>query len=310
MPPRPAGGYAEGVEVLRIDERPELRQPILIAAFSGWNDAGESATSAVRFMFRRWRAPTVAEIEAEHFYDFTQARPRVRLDQGERVLDWPPNKFSAHKLEGQDFDIVLLQATEPHLMWHSYLDAVLACCREFKITTVITLGALLAEVSHTRPIRVSGSSTDPALREQFEFGPPATPGYEGPTGIVGALNQVAQEAGLRTASLWANVPVYLDASPNPKGSLALLERLNKALKLELRLHDLEVFCARFDAQIAGAVERDPQMAEYARRIEAGLPAEDDEPAGEPEEPPESDLPDAQSMVDELERFLREQRNDN
>lgn len=298
------------MDELRIDERPELRQPILIAAFSGWNDAGESATSAVRFMFRRWRAPTVAEIEAENFYDFTQARPRVRLEDGERVLDWPPNKFSAHKLEGRDFDVVLLQATEPHLMWHRYLDAVLTCCREFNISTVITLGALLAEVSHTRPIRVNGSSTDPALREQFEFAAPATPGYEGPTGIVGALTQAAQEAGLRTASLWANVPVYLDASPNPKGSLALLERLNKALNLELRLHDLEVFCARFDAQIAGVVERDPQMAEYARRIEADLPDEDDEPGTASEEPAESDLPDGQSVVDDLERFLREQRNDN
>ncbi len=298
------------MEELRIDERPELRQPILIAAFSGWNDAGESATSAVRFMFRRWRAPTVAEIEAENFYDFTQARPRVRLDQGERVLDWPPNKFSAHKLEGQEFDIVLLQATEPHLLWHRYLDAVLACCREFNISTLITLGALLGEVSHTRPVRVNGSSSDPALREQFEFGPPTASGYQGPTGIVGALNQVAQDAGLRTASLWANVPVYLDASPNPKGSLALLERLNKGLKLDLRLHDLEVFCARFDAQIAAAVERDPQMAEYARRIEAELPDEEDDVGTAPDEPAESDLPDAKSMVDDLEKFLRDQRNDN
>ncbi|HJM74627.1 MAG TPA: PAC2 family protein [Dehalococcoidia bacterium] len=295
------------MEELRIDERPELRQPILIAAFSGWNDAGESATSAVRFMFRRWRAPTVAEIEAETFYDFTQARPRVRLDKGERVLDWPPNKFSAHKLEGQEFDIVLLQATEPHLKWHSYLDAILTCCREFNISTVITLGALLAEVSHTRPIQVNGSSTDPTLHEQFDFAPPASPGYQGPTGIVGALTQAAQSAGLRTASLWANVPVYLDASPNPKGSLALLEVLNEALKLDLRLHDLEVFCARFDAQIAGAVERDPQMAEYARRIEAELPDEDDESASD--EPGESDLPDGPSMVEDLERFLREQRDD-
>jgi proteasome assembly chaperone (PAC2) family protein len=293
------------VDTLRIDERPTLRRPILIAAFSGWNDAGEAATSAVRFMFRRWRAPTIAEIEAEPFYDFTQARPRVRLDQGERVLDWPPNKFSAHKLEDHDFDVVLLQATEPHLMWHSYMDAVLSLCREFEISTIITLGALLAEVSHTRPIRVNGSSADAELRKQLEFGEPTTSGYEGPTGIVGALNQAAQEAGMRTASLWANVPAYLDASPNPKGSLALLERLNGGLKLDLRLHDLEVFCARFDAQVAAAVERDPQMAEYARRIEEALP--DDEPDRPATPPPESDLPNAQSMVDDLEQFLKEQR---
>lgn len=294
------------MDELRIDERPTLRQPILIAAFSGWNDAGEAATSAVRFMFRRWRAPTIAEIEAEPFYDFTQARPRVRLEEGERVIDWPPNKFSAHKLENLDFDVVLLQATEPHLMWHTYMDAVLSLCREFEISTIVTLGALLAEVSHTRPIQVNGSSTDPELREQLAFGEATTSRYEGPTGIVGALNQAAQAAGLRTASLWANVPAYLDASPNPKGSLALLERLNSGLKLDLRLHDLEVFCARFDAQVAAAVERDPQMAEYARRIEEQLPDDEREP---PATPPESDLPDAQSMVDDLEQFLREQRKD-
>lgn len=300
---------------LQINEHPPLRRPILIAAFSGWNDAGGSATSAIRFMLRRWRSAPVAEIDAEPFYDFTQARPLVRFEQGGRVLEWPPNKFFAHRLPDQEADVILLQGTEPHLAWRAYLDAVLGLCKEFEVSTVITLGALLAETSHTRPVRVSGSSADTALARVLNLGgATSTSRYEGPTGIVGVLTQEARAAGLRTASLWANVPVYLDASPNPKGALALLERLNRGLRLALTLHDLEVFCARFDAQVAAAVESDLHMQEYARRIEAagdedaGDDGDDgDEPAGEGAEREAEELPDAQEMVDALERFLREQR---
>lgn len=292
---------------LRIEQRPELRSPVLVAAFAGWNDAGESATSAVRFMLRRWRAEPVAEIDPEQFYDFTQARPRVRLEQGERVLEWPPNSFAAHQLEDHDFDVLLLQGTEPHLSWRAYMAAVLELCREFHVSTLITLGALLAEASHTRPITVSGTSSDEELRQKLALGPRRNSGgYQGPTGIVGTLTEAAREVGIRTASLWANVPAYLDASPNPKGALALLERLNGGLDLDLRLHDLEVFCARFDAQVAAAIEQDPQMGELARRIEEMQPDEEPE---EPGPPAEAELPDAKTMVDDLERFLREQREE-
>ena len=296
------------MDELRIDHRPELRQPILIAAFSGWNDAGEAATSAIRFMLRRWRASTFAEIDPEPFYDFTQTRPRVRLEQGERVLDWPPNTFAAQRREGHDFDLILLQATEPHLAWKTYMDAIMELCREFNVSTLITLGALLSEVSHTRPVRISGSSAEAELRDMLELGEASTSRYEGPTGIVGALSQAARDAGLRSASLWANVPVYLDTSPNPKGSLALLERLNAALGLELTLHDLEVFAARFDAQVAAAVEENPQMADYARRIEQQEADAEPEAIGGAQSD-QGELPDPQAMVDELERFLREQRGD-
>ena len=300
------------MDELQINERPELRDPILIAAFSGWNDAGEAATGALRFILRRWEASTVAEIDPESFYDFTQARPTVRLEHGERVLDWPSNKFSAYRLEAQDFDVVLLQAVEPHLAWQTYMASVLEFCREFKVSTMITLGALLAEVSHTRPLRISGSSTDAALQETLDLSA-ATGRYEGPTGITGTLTGAAQDAGLRTASLWANVPAYLNVSPNPKGALALLERLNGGLQLGLNLHDLEVFCARFDAQVAAAVESDPQMAEHARRAEEYAEREEDEAEAPGEsgtgEPGESQLPDSQSVLNELERLLRDQRQD-
>ncbi len=297
------------MDELRINERPELRDPILIAAFSGWNDAGEAATGALRFILRRWQVSTVAEIDPEPFYDFTQARPTVRLEHGERVLDWPSNKFSAYRLEDKDFDVVLLQAVEPHLAWHTYMACVLEFCQQFKVSTMITLGALLAQVSHTRPLRVSGSSSEADLQETLDL-QAATGRYEGPTGITGTLTGAAQDAGLRTASLWANVPAYLNVSPNPKGALALLERLNRGLQLELNLHDLEVFCARFDTQVTAALESDPQMAEYARRVEEYEAQEAAaEAAGEinPGESGENQLPDSDSVLNELERFLREQR---
>ena len=288
---------------LEIGERPDLDRPVLIAAWSGWNDAGESATGALRFMLRRWRSRAVASIDPEHFYDFTQARPRVRLEDGERVLDWPKNEFSPHR-RADEPDLVVMLGIEPHLAWRAYGDAVIEFCERFGVETVVTLGALLAEASHARPIAVTGSSEDPALRERLGLPPPRAGGYEGPTGIVGVIHQRLRDAGLRTASMWAQVPHYVNASPNPKGALALLEQLNGSLRLDLSLHDLEVFAARFDTQVATEIAKNPGMADYARRIEEQLDAEDED--GEDEGPAE--LPDPQVMVDELERFLREQRD--
>ena len=288
---------------LVLGERQELDRPILIAAWSGWNDAGESATGAIRFMLRRWRTKAVAHIDPEHFYDFTQARPTVRLQEGERVLEWPQNEFSPRTREGDARDLVLLLGIEPHLSWHAYADTILEFCQAFDINTVVTLGALLAEASHSRPIRVSGSSEDAELRDQFGLDAPRAPGYQGPTGIVGVLNNHLRDAGFQTASMWANVPHYVNASPNPKGALALLEQLNRTLQLDLSLHDLEVFAGRFDAQVGAEITKNPEMAEYARRIEEQEDAEAED--GADAEP--ADLPDAQDMVDELERFLREQR---
>ncbi len=296
---------------LLIDSHPELRRPILIAAWAGWNDAGESATGAIRFMQRRWRESPFAHIDYDPYYDFTQARPRVRLEDGVRVLDWPTNDFTAHRREGDGPDIILFQGTEPHLSWRTYAKSMLELCRTFDVSAVITLGALLAEVSHARPVQVSGSSEDLDLRIMLALPDNATSRYEGPTGIVGVFNVVAKEAGLPIASIWGSVPHYVNASPNPKGSLAILEQLNRQLHLDLRLHDLEVFVARFDAQVAEEIAKNPEMTEYARRIEEHQDAEAAGLEGQPplgaSETSAEELPDAQSMVDELERFLREQR---
>jgi proteasome assembly chaperone (PAC2) family protein len=292
---------------LVFKERPELRRPLVIAAFSGWSDAGEAATSAVRFMVRRWRVQPFAEIDAENFYDFTQTRPRVRLERGERVLDWPPNQFWARRLEHADRDLILLSGTEPHLAWHTYVDCVLELCRAYDVSGFITLGALLAEVSHARTVRVTGSTPDEDLARRLSV--TTTPGrYQGPTGITGVLGQAVREAGIPTGSMWANIPFYVRRSPNPKGALALLQRVNDALELSLTLHDLEVFAARFDAQVASDIAQNPEVAEYARRVDAATD-EDEDAADESTAPPAEELPDAQTMVDELERFLREQRGE-
>jgi proteasome assembly chaperone (PAC2) family protein len=281
----------------------------MIAAWSGWNDAGESATGAIRFMLRRWRDSAFAHIDSDPYYDFTQARPRVRLENGQRVLDWPPNDFTAHRRDGEGPDIILFHGTEPHLSWRSYADSMLELCRTFDVSGVLTLGALLAEVSHARPVQVNGSSETPELQHLLGLPGATVSRYEGPTGIVGVFNNLAKEAGMATASMWGSIPHYVNASPNPKGTLAILEQLNKNLQLDLRLHDLEVFVARFDAQVAEEIAKNPEMAEYARRIEEHQDAEDAALMGQAPDAGSEELPDAQSMVDELERFLREQRGE-
>ena len=292
---------------MRILERPELRRPLLITAFAGWNDAGSAATGVIRYMLRRWRSDTLAEIDPEPFYDFTQARPTVRIVDGERVIEWPQNRFSWHRLEGADRDLILLSGIEPHLGWRSYVGCVLELCRTFEVSGVITLGALLAEVSHTRAVPLIGSSADEELARRLDLRAESASRYEGPTGIAGVLSQAVRDAGLATASLWASIPFYVNASPNPKGALAILGRLNGGLELGLSLHDLEVFAARFDAQVQAEVDKDQQMVEYARRIEDQLDEIDDEEDAPGSGQPSTELPDAGTMVEELERFLREQR---
>ncbi len=296
---------------LVISRHPELRRPLLITAFTGWNDAGEAASAAVRFMHRRWRAEVIANIDPENYFDFTQARPRVRMERGERVLDWPSNVFSAKRLDGHERDVIILAGTEPHLAWHSYVDAVLEVCHTFNVSGVLTLGALLAEVSHAKPVRLNASSTNDELASALGVAPGLRSTYQGPTGIVGTLGLALREAGIPTASLWANMPFYVQRTPNPKGTLAILTRLNQGFGFDLTLHDLEVFAARFEAQVAADIDGNPEVAAYARRVadqeEDEGDEDDDEETEITMEEPLEELPDAAEMVDELERFLREQR---
>lgn len=295
-------------ESLRLTAEPTLRRPLLIAGFQGWNDAGEAASSAVRFVHRRWRCSQLGDIDPEEFYDFTQIRPQVRLERGERSVEWPPNLFSAKHAEGLERDVILLSGIEPHTAWRSYIECITTVCEKFQVEGAIILGALLAEVSHARPVRITGSASVDWLARPLGISTQTRSTYQGPTGIVGVLTQALRDRGIATASLWANMPFYVQRTPNPKGSLALLERLNRGFGFGLNLHDLEVFAARFEAQVAGDLEENAEVAEYARRV-ASMTDEDDEDEAEPSDEPQTpeELPDAASMVEDLERFLREQR---
>jgi proteasome assembly chaperone (PAC2) family protein len=228
---------------IRFRSEPTLTRPLVIAGFAGWNDAGEAATSAVRFMRRRWRATPFADIDPELFYDFTQSRPIVKLEKGERVIEWPANEFAAHHIEGTGRDIILLSGIEPHVNWRRFVDNIVDLCQRHDV-----------------------SATDPELARLLGFDEPRTSGYQGPTGIVGVLTQILRQRGIETASVWANIPFYVQRSPNPKGALAILQHLNSAFSLDLSLHDLEVFAARFEAQVAADLERNPDAADYARRV--------------------------------------------
>src|SRR4051812_18964181 len=208
---------------LRWSHHPELRRPTLLVAFEGWNDAGDAASSAIRFLKDRWQARRVADIEAEAFYDFTQARPSVRLADGQhRHIEWPRNRFSAATVPGIDGGVVLLDGTEPALMWRTFCEQVLDVARRFDARLLLTLGALISDVPHSRPVQIHGVGydTDAVSRLGVE---PST--YEGPTGIVGVLHAHFRDAGVPSASLWAAVPSYVHSAPSPKAALALVHKV-------------------------------------------------------------------------------------
>ena len=203
---------------LTIHTLPEgLRRPVLITAFSGWNDAAEAATTAARYLATSFQAEKFAEIDPEEFYHFGLSRPYVRYKSGsetEREIVWPATEFSLARA-GLSRDLIVAVATEPHLKWRTYCANVLELARRCEATLVLTLGALLAEVPHTRPVRISGSASDPELAAQLGVRPSR---YEGPTGIVGVLNTACREQGLAMASVWANVPHYVSGIENPEPS--------------------------------------------------------------------------------------------
>ncbi|MBG92674.1 MAG: hypothetical protein CL792_01650 [Chloroflexi bacterium] len=290
---------------IEILSEPQLVKPTVIAAFSGWSDAGEAASSALRFLSKRWKSELFAELDPEEYYDFTQTRPNVKIENGERIIEWPANKFSFYRASKESHDFILISGVEPHINWRQFVRNITKLCQAFDVNNFITLGGLLAEVSHNRDIRVGGSATNPELSKLLKFEYPRLPGYQGPTGILSILNQSLQENGIETASLWANVPFYIQRSPNPKGALALLRHLNNSLTLDLSLHDLEVFSARFEAQVAKDLEQNPEAADYARQIEDY--SERNEGVFDNFDASNEDLPDAEIVVDELEEFLRQQR---
>jgi proteasome assembly chaperone (PAC2) family protein len=290
------------MDPLSIDFVPEeLRRPVLLLAWAGWNDAAESATTAVRYLGTAFGARRFAQIDPEEFYHFGLSRPLVRLKPGtdlERELVWPATEFSVARSPELTRDIIIGVGIEPHLKWRQYCRAVLELARRSGVTLVLTLGALLAEVPHTRPVKLVGGATDPEIGSLLGIRPTR---YEGPTGIVGVMGVLARDAGFTAASLWANVPHYISGIENPKATLALVRRVLALIGGTTDVSDLEEATTQFETNLADIVSQNKKIASYVAKLEA---SDVDEPAATPHE---SDLPPASELLSEIEQFLRQQR---
>lgn len=292
---------------LIFHERPQLRRPIMIVAFEGWNDAAEAATSAVEHLQDAWDATPFVEIDPEEFYDFTEVRPIVRMgERDQREIDWPANEFTYYRDPARDRDFILLLGVEPSLKWRRFTDAILEIVSEFQVSSLITIGALLADVPHARQARVSVTATDEGLSARLEGRQSRGSRYEGPTGIVGILQDRCTKAGINGASLWGHAPHYLSASPNPMVTLGILRRLDDLLELGLDLHEVELEAETFVAQVNEAVSHDPEATSYINSLETQdeEEEEDDEAGGESSRRPRGP---SMGLIQDVEDFLRRRR---
>jgi proteasome assembly chaperone (PAC2) family protein len=269
----------------------------MVCAFKGWNDAGEAASAAVSFIRESFDAEDVASIDPEEFFDFTAVRPTVRLTEGlTREIDWPSATVSAAAVPGAEGDLVTVQATEPSLRWRRYTENILATARELNVRMVITLGALLADVPHSRPVGITGLASEQSLVRKLGF---QNTRYEGPTGIVGVLHHACASAGLASASLWASVPHYVAAAPNPKVALALVRAFEGVAGVVVDAGELENAAEDYERQVSAAVASDPEVKAFVERLETAM----DEV--EADEPSEESLPSADSIARDFQRFLRQ-----
>jgi predicted ATP-grasp superfamily ATP-dependent carboligase len=282
---------------MRWDRRPDaLRAPALVCAFKGWNDAGEAATSALTFMGAGLDARRFATIDPEEFVDFQATRPEVKLVEGRtRKIEWPEWEIYEARVAGAPRDLVLLTGPEPSHRWRTFCGVVIELAEALGVQLVVTLGALLADVPHSRPVSVTAHASDPELVARLNLHPPT---YEGPTGIVGVLQSACAAAGIPAASLWAAVPHYVAVAPNPKGALALLRRLESLVGVNVDGSELESAAADYERQVNRAVELDPEVQAFVERLERA--------ADEEEGPPDlSQLPSGDVLAREFQRFLRQ-----
>lgn len=281
---------------LRYADRPELRSPVLIAAFKGWNDGGQGATLAAGYLTRLWEAERFADIDPEGFVDFQSVRPHVSLDGGlTRRIEWPENAFYHAPIPGTERDAIILLGVEPSYRWRSFTDLVVGLARAFEVDLVVTLGALLADVPHTRPAPVTGAATDPALVEELGL---QLSRYEGPTGIVGVLLDACRNAELRSVSLWSAVPHYVSLAPSPRAARALCERLGDLLRVEIDVTELADAERSYAAQITEAVAEDEETSAYVEDLEQRADNMELFTEGSP-------LPSGDALAAELTKFLRD-----
>jgi len=277
--------------IWNVDELPtDLRSPILIAAFEGWNDAGEASSTAARYVRDHFEAEHVATIDAEDFFDFTVARPNVCIDDNDaRQIVWPSTGIHVARIPGSAHDLICAIGHEPQLRWRTFVDQLAITAEAFGASMVCTLGALLTDVPHSRPTQVYGSSDDEELALRLCLSPST---YEGPTGIVGVLAAGLRDRGVTTVSFWASVPAYVSNVPSPKAALSLVERISQVLDVDLPCTDLEIAAAAYERQVTELVAEDDSTMEYVERLEEDF---DEETTDDPD-----------VLVAEVEDFLRNQ----
>ncbi|MGE5407820.1 MAG: PAC2 family protein [Syntrophothermus sp.] len=278
---------------------PDLRSPVMVCAFRGWNDAAAAASTALVTIGSSLDSELVARVDAEEYFDFQANRPTISLEDGRaRRIEWPENNLIAVRVPTADRDLVLLDGTEPNLRWRTFAETVATAADALGVELVITLGALIAEVAHTLPVPITGLASSAELVDELDL---ERSNYEGPTGIVGIVHDRCNEAGIDSASLWAAVPHYVAAVPNPKAALALLRRLEGLTGIAIEATELEEEARDYEEQIARAVAANPEIEELVSRIEAeqaDLLADGGE-----------EIPSADSLAREFQRFLRQRGND-
>jgi proteasome assembly chaperone (PAC2) family protein len=278
-------------------DSPSLRDPIIVCAFKGWNDAGEAASAAVQFLCEAFDAEPIAAIDPEDYYDFTAVRPTVRLIEGRsRAIDWPENSFHAARVPSADRDLIMLRGVEPSLRWKAFCADIDHVADRTGAKMIVTLGALLADVPHSRPVGITGLASADGLVERLGFD---RTNYEGPTGIVGVLHATSANQGMESVSLWAPVPHYVAATPNPKAALALVRGFEGIAGIVVDATRLEEASEDYDRQVSAAVASDPDVKAFVERLE--------EMADEisEEERSEQQLPSGDVIAREFQRFLRQ-----
>ena len=279
-------------------EPPHLRSPVLVCAFAGWNDAAGAATTALTAAAESLGAEVVAQIDPEDFFDFQANRPTISLAEGQtREIEWPGNVLLTATPEGAERDLVLLAGTEPNLKWRTFSEGIAEAAERLGVEMVVTLGALVADVAHTLPVPITGLASDAELVERLDL---ERSSYEGPTGVVGVLHHACARRGIPSASLWAAVPHYVAAVPNPKAALALLRRLEGLTGVAVEASALEEESESFEEQVSNAVSANPEIQELVQRLESEQAEQLD--MGE-------DIPSGESLAEDFENFLRQRGDD-
>jgi len=275
---------------------PQLRSPMLICSFRGWNDAASSSSRALASVAESLDAELLAQIDPEEFFDFQTTRPTITLTEGQaRGIEWPQNNLYAARVPAADRDLVLFDGTEPNLRWRTFSEGIATAADALGAEMVITMGALVAEVSHTLPVPITGLASSEELVEELDL---ERSNYEGPTGIVGVVHDCCRQLGMTSASLWAAVPHYVAAVPNPKAALALIRRLEGLTGIAVDASELELETESYEEQIGRAVAANPEIKELVERIEA----EQVEQLGDEG----TDLPSADTIARDFQHFLRQQ----